>query len=255
MANATAVRMFRTDLGDDVTVLAGQIDAWLIATGPITLLGVSVLRRTLQSRANDLRVVLSYMQGPPFSGQRGRDVRVRAFTANSANQSPEGALSAFFANSILGGGRSIPYTIVDVSERAIGAGCNSAYLAFYSDYDVNRNYGDARQTFFAKALTDIAPGADANCDVYDSFGAVARSNTAVRNVSTQTWTAGQLNYIISCPLTGRWIGSAPCQTAAPISTPLPAYRAGPFPRVEGVTPADEAAMEVAYRALPYTPVP
>jgi hypothetical protein len=255
MANSTAVKLFRTDLGDDAQVLASAIDAWLVAQGRIDLFSVAVLRRTLQNRANDLTVALSYARVDPLETfTTGLALRARAFVATSTEQSSEGSVAAFFAIPT-NAGTQLPVFVVDVSERAIAAGFNTAYIAFYFNFAGQRTYGRANATFFAKPAVDLAPLSNGLCDIYDAFGANCGRFT-VRNVSdAYVWTRGQVNYIVRDSLTGRWIGAAPCQVANPAAAPSPSYQAGPFPRVDGATPAEQSEMTVAVKALPYTPVP
>jgi hypothetical protein len=254
MANIRFLKTFDTGVNRDVSLLAADIDAWLKSFGGtrLNIIDATVNRRTLQSRGNDLRVAILYDLAATTTTS-GLPLQAKVFTTVGANLSAENALSAFFLYPDNSGFVAYPLFILDCSERTPNAG-GSAYIALFTDFTNRRMFGRAVQTYFAAPLADIAGGAVGNCAITDAFGLSCSVSFSIRNVSASIWKAGERNYTVRCPLTGLWIGSAPCQAAAPATTPLPAYRAGAFPRVGDVLPADVASMEYAYRALPYTPV-
>lgn len=264
MTNVNTVKLFRTDLGESAASLVQRLDDWLVATGDIDLIAASSHRRVLRSRTCDLRVSLLYGSGPAGAPTySGLTVRAAIITADRALLSIESQVALFFSTSPRNSVdltliQRVPLFLLDVSEISASNGAGASYLALYYDFLDRRNYGAGRGVFFAAPRSSIAAGADGLCDIYDAFGELCLTDAPaqVRNVaSADTWTAGERNYVVMCPLTNRWIGSAPCQYAAPLGTPLRAYRAGPFPRMDGQSAADQAAMTDAYRALPFTPVP
>lgn len=270
MANVNRVKLFHTKLGESAAAMVQRIDTWLQSVGDIDLIDASVHRRTLRSRASDIRVSMVYGAGP--SGHplySGIPVRAVVFTPDSADLSVNTQIATFFSVDQIDPVTSlrtqnVPLHLLDISDDAISGGSGTTILALYSDYKARRNYGSGREVFFAAPLASIAAGADGPCQIFDAFGTLCLpsesapllTTATVRNMaSVSTWTAGERNYVVMCPLTNRWIGTAPCQYALAEESPLRAYRAGPFPRVGGQTSADQKAMTVAYRASPYTPVP
>lgn len=263
MANIARVKIFSSLINESVPAFAKRMHDWAQARS-ITILDVAGSRSAVVAKTRTARAVISYRQPDPVAApSSGLRYLVLPYITTRADTQ---VISSEKNITVGLGSRTtlIPYTglaagmvvqhIIDVSDLAPQEGVGSSYIAFVVNQAVNAYaFGHERLGFFANPTTLILPGSTGTARAISSFNDTARASVPVKNVSNYAWSPGEVNYIVPCPLTGRYIACGPNLAPLPVPT-SPAFRARSFPRMGGVSETDVKQMTYPFRALPYTPV-